>query len=100
VPLPVAQALDIVLFLNSISLVGPVDEQASRRLLPQLLATCLAGNSDVRVRKTLVRALPWVKGLAWLSAPLRGRMVKGRERKGATRLSLLAEALSAVLEKG
>jgi hypothetical protein len=98
VPLPVAQALDIVLFLNSASLVGPLNEAESRRLLPLLLDTCLAENPDPRVRETLVRALPWLKSLAWLSAPLRGRTVKGRERKGATRLALLAETLSSVLE--
>lgn len=98
VPLPVAQALDIVLFLNSVSLVGPVNEAESRKLLPQLLTACLAGNPDPRVRETLARALPWVSRLAWLSAPMRGRTVKGRERKGAARLALLAEALSSVLK--
>jgi tRNA A-37 threonylcarbamoyl transferase component Bud32 len=98
VPLPVVQALDIVLFLNSISLAGPIAEAESRRLLPQLLDSCLAANPDPRVRETLARALPWVKRLAWLSAPLRKRTVKGRQRKGAARLALLAEALSSVLE--
>ncbi len=97
VPLPVAQALDIVLFLNSVSLVAPFNEAESRQLLPQLLDTCLAENPDPRVRQTLVRALPWVAGLAWLTAPLRGRTVKGRERKGAARLAILADAMSSCL---
>jgi len=99
VPLPVVQALDIVLFLNSVSLVGPVDEAEARALLPGLLASCLAANPDRRVRETLERALPWVAGLAWLSTPLRGWTVKGRRRKGVTRLGILADALSLQLHR-
>ena len=94
VPLPVAQALDLILFLNSVSLAGAVDEAESRRLLPQLLADYLAEHPEPRVRETLLRARPWVAGLAWLSAPMRRRTVRGRQRKGALRLALLAEALA------
>jgi hypothetical protein len=94
VPLPVVQALDIILFLNSVSLAGAVDEAESRRLLPRLLALCLEENPDSRVRDTLLRARPWVNRLAWLSAPLRRRTVRGRQRKGALRLALLADALA------
>lgn len=97
VPLPVAQALDIVLFLNSISLVDPLNEAESRRLLPQLLTICLAGNPDPRVRETLARVQPWVKRLAWLSALLRGGNAGGRQHKDAARLALLAGALASVL---
>jgi hypothetical protein len=93
----VAQALDIVLFLNSISLVDPLNEAESRRLLPQLLTICLAGNPDPRVRETLARVQPWVKRLAWLSALLRGGNAGGRQHKDAARLALLAGALASVL---
>lgn len=94
VPLPLAQALDLVLFLNSVSLAGAVDEAESRRLLPRLLDDYLAEHPEPRVRDTLRRARPWVAGLAWLSAPMRRRTVRGRQRKGALRLALLAEALA------
>jgi hypothetical protein len=80
VPLPVVQALDIILFLNSVSLAGAVDEAESRRLLPRLLALCLEENPDVRVRATLLRARPWVARQR-LSTPMRRRTVRGRQRK-------------------
>ena len=99
VPLPVVQALDIILFLNSVSLAGAVDEAESRRLLPRLLALCLEENPDVRVRATLLRARPWVARLAWLSTPMRRRTVRGRQRKGALRLALLADALATLSDR-
>jgi hypothetical protein len=71
-----------------------VDEAESRRLLPRLLALCLQENPDPRVRATLLRARPWVARLAWLSTPMRRRTVRGRQRKGALRLALLADALA------
>jgi hypothetical protein len=95
VPLPVVQAVDIVLFLNSISLVGVIDNAEARVLLPRLLHDCLAANPDQRVRDTLARGLPWISSLAWLSTPFRGWTVKGRQRKGAARLGIMAETLAA-----
>jgi len=94
VPLPVAQALDVALFLNSVSLAGRLGEAESRQLLPQLLDGYLHENPDPRVLEMLRRARPWVTRLAWLSAPMRRRTVRGRQRKGALRLALLAEALA------
>jgi hypothetical protein len=95
VPLPVVQALDIILFLNSVSLAGAVDEAESRRLLPRLLALCLEENPDARVRDdACCGPAPGSTRLAWLSAPLRRRTVRGRQRKGALRLALLADALA------
>ncbi len=94
VPLPVAQALDVALFLNSVSLAGRLGEAESRQLLPQLLDGYLHENPDPRVLEMLRRARPWVARLAWLSAPMRRRTVRGRQRKGALRLALLAEALA------
>jgi hypothetical protein len=37
--------------------------------------------------------------LAWLSAPVRRRTVRGRQRKGALRLALLAEALETLVKR-
>ena len=54
---------------------------------------------DPRVRDTLLRARPWVNRLAWLSAPLRRRTVRGRQRKGALRLALLAGALATLSDR-
>ncbi len=98
VPLPAAQALDIVLFLNSISLAGPIGEAETRTLLPDLLRAYLAANPDPSVREALARALPWVAGLARLAAPFRGGSVGGRQRKGIARLVILVEALASVLQ--
>ena len=97
VPLPAAQALDLVLLLNSISLAGPMAEAQTRALLPLLIDAYFAANADHRVRELLERALPWVTALARLSSPFKGGSVGGRQRKGIARLVLLAEALGATL---
>ena len=97
VPLPAAQALDLVLFLNSVSLAGPIDKAEARALLPDLLNAYFAANPDPRVREALAGALPWVAGLARLASPFKGQTVKGRQRKGAARLVILAEALTVFL---
>lgn len=97
VPLPAAQALDLVLLLNSISLAGPIDEAEARRLLPDLLDAYLAANPDPRLRQALVRAMPWVNGLMRLASPFKGGSVNGRPRKGVARLDLVVAALSARL---
>jgi len=100
VPLPAAQALDLVLFLNSVSLAGPIVEAEARRLLPDLLRAYFAANPDRRIREALERALPWVAGLARLASPFKGGSVGGRPRKGIARLVILVDALSAVLQGG
>ena len=97
VPLPAAQALDVVLFLNSVSLAGPIAEADSRRLLPDLLRAYFAADPDPGVRDALQRALPWVARLARLVAPLKGGSVGGRQRKGIARLVILVDTLSTVL---
>ena len=99
VPLPAAQALDVVLFLNSVSLAGPIAEAEARTLLPDLLRGYFAANPDRRVREALERALPWARRLARLATPFRGGSVRGRPRKGIARVILLVEALSSVLLK-
>jgi tRNA A-37 threonylcarbamoyl transferase component Bud32 len=98
VPLPAAQALDLVLFLNSISLAGPIAEAESGVLLPQLLGSYLAAKPDQAVRAALARALPWVAALARLASPFRGLTSEGRQRKGAARLVILVDALASSLK--
>lgn len=96
-PLPATQALDLVLFLNSVSLAGPITEPVARRLLPRLVDVYFAANPDSQVRAVMVRALPWARALARLAAPFRGLKDKGRARKGAARVVILADALAAAL---
>jgi tRNA A-37 threonylcarbamoyl transferase component Bud32 len=98
VPLAAAQAVDVVLFLNSISLVGGVDEAEARVLLPDLLARYFEAYPEPQVRAALVNALPLVAALSRLAAPLRGVKQRGRQRKGIARLVILVDALSAYLQ--
>lgn len=97
VPLPAAQAFDVVLFLNSISLRGPIDEAEARSLLPALMRAYLDANPDPEVRAVFVRALPWARAAGALAAPLRSLSFGGRRRNGAARLGLLAHAIGAAL---
>ena len=96
-PLPSVQALDLVLFLNSVSLAGPIAEAEARLLLPRLAAAYFAANPDPQVRAAIVRAMPWGRALARLAAPFRGWTSNGRPRKGAARLVILADALAEAL---
>lgn len=99
VPLAATQALDLVLFLNSVSMAGPLGEAESRALLPRLIAGYFEANPDPAVRAAMQRALPWVTTLTRLLAPFKGGSVKGRPRKGVARLVILAEALAAALAR-
>ncbi len=98
VPLAAAQAVDVALFLNSISLVGGVDEAEARVLFPDLLARYFEAHPEPQVRAALLNALPWVAGLTRLAEPLRGLKHRGRQRKGIARLVILVDALSAYLK--
>lgn len=97
VPLVAAQAYDLVLLLNSISLTGPLTAGESRRLLPQLLEAYFQANPDAAVRSMLERALPWIRRIARLSRPFAGGAFRGRPRTGVVRLSILSDALSTYL---
>ena len=99
VPLPAAQAFDLVLFVNSISLRGPVDEAEARWLLPALMRAYFEANPDAQVRSVFARALPWARLAAALSAPFRHLSRGGRRRNGAARLALLAAAVQAELSR-
>lgn len=96
-PLPATQALDLVLFLNSISLVGAIGEAEARDLLPRLVAAYFEANPDPQVRAVMVRSMPWGAALARLASPFRGLKARGRPRKGAARVVILADALAAAL---
>jgi hypothetical protein len=98
-PLPATQALDLVLFLNSVALAGPLVEAEARLLLPRLVGVYLASNPDPQVRAVMVHAMPWGNALARLASPFRGLKSKGRPRKGAARLVILADSLAAALKR-
>ena len=98
VPLPVAQALDLVLFIDSVALAGPLDEAASRALLPDLLRAWQAELPDTAVLDVLRRGLPWLARLARLARPLQRRKARGRPRKGALRLAIVSDALQVFLQ--
>ncbi|HWT54649.1 MAG TPA: hypothetical protein VN066_07560 [Rhodocyclaceae bacterium] len=88
-PLPVTQATDLLLFLNSISLAGPIDEAESRRLLPTLLAEYVRVHADHGgIRDTLRRAMPWFRRIVWLEHPFR-RFT----RKSHLRMVILVDTL-------
>lgn len=94
-PLPVTQATDLLLFLNSISLAGPLDEAESRRLLPILLAEYGHANPDhAGIRDTLHRAMPWFRRIVWLEYPFR-RFT----RKSHLRMVILVDALTGFLQQ-
>jgi hypothetical protein len=98
-PLHATQALDLVLFLNSVSLAGPFVEAEARLLLPRLVGVYLASNPDPQVRAVMVQAMPWGKALARLASPFRGlKTTKGRPRKGAARVVILADSLAVALK--
>ena len=93
-PRPVTQATDLVLFLNSISLAGPIDEAEARALLPQLLAAYATANPDTAVRDVIARALPWLRRLVAAARPFRRW-----SRKGIRRVEILADLLGDWLKR-
>lgn len=87
-PLSVTQATDLALFLNSISLAGPVDETEARELLPLLLAAYDAAHPDPRIREVIGRTVQWLRPLLVLTRPFR----RG-SRKGIRRVKILIDVL-------
>lgn len=87
-PLPATQAADLILFLNSVSLAGPIVEDEARRLLPQLLAAYFAANPSAEIRETINRALPLLHVLARIAGILRRF-----SRKGIRRILILSDVL-------
>ncbi len=99
VPLPAAQALDLVLFIDSVALAGPLDEAASRQLLPQLLDAWRTQQPDPAVLAVLRQGQPWLARLARLARPFQRSSRKGRPRKGALRLAIVADAITDFLQR-
>jgi tRNA A-37 threonylcarbamoyl transferase component Bud32 len=88
-PLPVAQAADLLLFLNSVSLAGPLDEAESRRLLPLLLDEYSRAHPGIAaVRDTLRRGMPWFRRIVRIGRPFRRYT-----RKSLRRMEILVNVL-------
>ena len=85
-PLPVTQATDLALFLNSISLAGPIDEAEARSLLPQLLAAYASANPDPQIREIVRRALRWLRPILRAAQPF-----KRWSKKGIRRVEILVD---------
>jgi tRNA A-37 threonylcarbamoyl transferase component Bud32 len=90
-PLSAAQTADLVLFLNSISLAGPITESESRQLLPQLLDGYFAANPDPEIKQVIRRARPVLKRLAAVA----GRFQRW-SKKGIRRVLILVDVLDGV----
>jgi tRNA A-37 threonylcarbamoyl transferase component Bud32 len=94
-PLPVTQATDLLLFLNSVSLSGPLDEAESRHLLPELLAAYLQANPNhTGILDTLRRAQPWFHRIVCLVKPF-----QRYTRKSYLRMVILVDALDTLLKR-
>jgi len=87
-PLTVAQTADLILFLNSISLAGPVDEAESRRLLPELLACYFTANPDPEIKQVIRRALPLLGTLSGIAG-----CFQRWSKKGIRRVLILVDVL-------
>lgn len=90
-PLAVAQTTDLALFLNSISLAGPIDESEARQLLPQLLDHYFAANPNPEIRQVIGRALPLLGRLAGFAA-----LFQRWSKKGIRRIVILVDMLKTV----
>ena len=96
-PLAMVQAIDVLLFLNSMSLREPIDEAEARSLLPMLLDCYLTANPDPRVQRALARLLAWADLPTGLLALAMRRRKSGRRRNGLARLVILVDVLAARL---
>lgn len=90
-PLTVAQAADLVLFLNSISLAGPVDEAESRRLLPELLGRYFTANPAPEIKQVIHRALPLLGTLSGIAG-----CFQRWSKKGIRRVLILVDVLRGI----
>lgn len=90
-PLAASQTADLILFLNSISLAGPIDEAEARRLLPSLLDTYFAANPNPEIKAILGRALPLMRRLSRIAARF-----QRWSKKGIRRVIILTDILSGV----
>ena len=89
-PLEMTQAADLVLFLNSIPLSGPIGESEARQLLPQLIDRYRAANPDPEIMEIIRRGLPLLKRLAALARPFRRW-----SKRGIPRVLIMVDVFSA-----
>lgn len=90
-PLTAAQTADLVLFLNSISLAGPIRESEARQLLPRLLDCYFAANPDPAIKQLVQRAVPMLKKLAAFAG-----LFQRWSKKGIRRVLILVDVLDGV----
>ncbi len=90
-PLEVAQAADLALFLNSIPLSGPIVEGEARQLLPQLIDRYCAANPNPEIIALIRRGLPLLRRLAALARPFRRW-----SRRGIPRVLIMVDTFSAL----
>lgn len=90
-PLAAAQTADLILFLNSISLAGPIDEREARKLLPELLTVYFASHPDVEIKAIIRRAMPLFGRLARFAG-----LFQRWSRKGIRRILILTDVLREV----
>ncbi len=90
-PLEMTQAADLVLFLNSIPLSGPIGESEARQLLPQLIDRYRAANPDPEIIALIRRGLPLLRRLAALARPFRRW-----SRRGIPRVLIIVDTFSAL----
>lgn len=90
-PLPVTQATDLMLFLNSISLAGPIVESEARQLLPQLIKCYFAANPGLEIRQVIQRIVPLMRRLAGFAG-----LFRRWSKKGIRRVQIMVDVLSEV----
>ena len=90
-PLTVTQSADLALFLNSVSLAGPIVESEARQLLPKLLDSYFTANPNPEIKQVIARALPLLKTLAGLARPF-----QRWSKKGIRRVLILVDVLEGV----
>lgn len=87
-PLALAQVYDLILFLNSIPLAGPISEAESFELLPRLLQVYFAEHDSPAVQDCLKRLMPYARFSRSIARPFR-RL----SRKSIRRIEILVSSL-------
>jgi len=90
-PLTATQTADLILFLNSTSLTGPIDESEARALLPLLLERYFAANPNPEIRAIIHRSLPLLRMLARIAG-----VFERVSRKRIRRVRILVDVMSEV----
>lgn len=90
-PLTVTQAADLMLFLNSISLAGPIDEKEARQLLPQLIIAYFAAHPEPEIRRVIGRTVPLLRSLVRFAG-----LFSRWSNKGIRRLQIMVDVLGQV----